>query len=215
MHNAKGLATKIRAKLGKELERVCFGTLVSPALLAGLISVENARLDPEASRFEKHVFTKLKRLRNPLVFWRREWNGITQQDLRGASDEALINLATSFSFTQIMGWWSIPLTRILERPVTVGMIRNQHQHLELAVRLLEHTGRRYLRVHNYGAVLRIWNTGKPDGRTHDPRYVANALAVMNEYRRLASARVRTSETPRKPNDAPPVTPAPGSPANSP
>jgi hypothetical protein len=215
MHNAKGLAVKIKHSLGAEIARVCGGTMVPESFLAALISVENDRLNQHAFRFDRDVKDKLKRLQNPLVFWRREWNGITQADLKGASDDALTNLATSFGYTQIMGWWAIPLTKQLRESITVADIRDPLQHLWIAVRLLNLTANRYLKLHEYGAVLRIWNTGSPFGRPHDPEYVAHALAVDQEYRKL-SAGVRTSSVPpRKTNDAPTVTPAPGSPALSP
>lgn len=178
------LATKIYQQLSGEIGRACAGTLVRSSFLAGLISVENAQLNPHAYRFEKAVFEKLKKLRNPLVFWRKEWSGITQADLKGASDDALVSLASSFGYTQIMGWWSIRLTKLLERPISVSDIRDPKQHLEIAVRLLNLTAHRYLKTLAYANVLRIWNTGSPTGRTHDPQYVANALAVDQEYRRL-------------------------------
>lgn len=208
MHNAKGTAVKIQARLGGQIRQACFRTLVPESFLAGLVSVENAQLDPHAVRFEKHIFENLKKLRNPLVFWRRSWNGITPADLKGASDEALINLATSFGYTQIMGWWAIPLK------CSVGEIRDPQKHLAIAVRLLQLTAAVDLKRHAYGNVLRIWNTGRADGRTHDPRYVDNALAVKLAYSEVLSAHVRTSVSPRPTNDAPTLKPAPGSPANS-
>jgi hypothetical protein len=178
--NPKGLAVKIRAQLGAAIAAACAKSLVPEAFLAGLISVENSRLDPHASRFEKAVFENLKKLRNPLVFWRRSWNSITQGDLRGASDEALVNLATSFGWTQIMGWWSIPLR------CTVADIRDPEKHLIVAVNLLHRTAARQLRAAQFGDVLRIWNTGRPDGKTFDPGYPTNALRVMNAYEFLVS-----------------------------
>ncbi len=184
LRTSQGLATKIYHQLGGEIGRACAGTLVRSSFLAGLISVENSQLNPQAFRFEKAVFEKLKRLRNPLVFWRKEWSGITQADIQGASDDALANLATSFGYTQIMGWWSIRLTTLLGRPVSISDIRDPKQHLGIAVRLLDLTAHRYLKTLSYANVLRIWNTGSPTGRTHDPEYVANALAVDQEYRRL-------------------------------
>jgi hypothetical protein len=170
--------------------------------------VENAQLNPHAYRFEKHVYEKLKKLRNPLVFWRREWNGITHADLRGTSDEALVNLATSFGYTQIMGWWAIPLR------ISVRDIRDPLRHLEVAVRLLRLTAGVELKMFRFGNTLRIWNTGRPNGKTYDPLYVQNALDVMEEYKRLRLFAIRKTDSPRTATDAP-LNPPPGSPANSP
>jgi hypothetical protein len=191
--NPKGLAVKIRAQLGAEISHACAMTTVPEAFLAALISVENARLDPHASRFEKAVFEKLKALRNPLKFWRREWSGITPRDLRGLSDEALINLATSFGYTQIMGWHCLHNLRNLDgSAASVAQLRDSKLHLLYAVQLLELVARRYLKVKDYGAVLHIWNSGSPTGKTFDPGYVANALAVKNCYASLSP--VPTIET---------------------
>lgn len=86
-----------------------------------------------------------------------------------------------------MGWWSIRLSQLLGQPISVADIRDPQQHLHLAVKLLNRTALRYLKSREYGAVLRIWNTGSPNGRTHDPEYVVNALAVDQEYRKLQSS----------------------------
>jgi len=177
--NPKGLAVKIQQRLGAEITRACTGTLVPDEFLAGLIGIENARLDPNASRFEAGTYLNLKKLRNPIIFWRKSWNGITQADLKGASDEALINLATSFGYTQIMGWWSIHLK------CTVADIRDPQKHLGIAVRLLHRVAGRQLKDQTFGPVFRIWNTGQPNGKTYDPDYVANGVAVMRAYGALA------------------------------
>jgi hypothetical protein len=42
----------------------------------------------------------------------------------------------------------------------------------------------YLRRGDFGSVLRIWNSGSPTGKTHDPNYVSNASSVAAEYRKL-------------------------------
>jgi hypothetical protein len=181
--NPKGIAVKIKSRLGTQLVAACSGTLVPDSFLAGLISVESAG-DPNATRFEKGVFAKLQALRNPLKFWRSEWNGIAQADVKGLSDEALINLSTSFGYTQVMGWWAIVLPRRTGVPITVADIRDPQKHLTIAVRLLHLNAARYLKVKDYGAVLRIWNTGSAIGKTYDPNYVDNALAVKQAYSQL-------------------------------
>ena len=60
MHNAKGLAVKIHHKLGAQIHQACRRSIVSEGFLAGLIPEENAQPDPNAFRFEKGVFAKLK-----------------------------------------------------------------------------------------------------------------------------------------------------------
>jgi len=181
--NSKGLAVKIKAILGQQITAACKGSIVPVSFLAGLISVENAQVNPLAYRFERGVYDKLKALRNPLKFWRREWNGITPADLKGLSDDALVNLSTSFGYTQIMGWWAIVMSKRLTRSITVADIRDPKKHLDIAVLLLNLTARRHLTSYAYGDTLRIWNTGSSTGKTYDPDYVPNALAVMNDYKK--------------------------------
>jgi hypothetical protein len=195
MHNVKGSAVKIQARLGAQIMRACAGTIVPPSFLAGLISVEDADCDPRAARFEKAVYEKLKQLRNPLVFWQRSWNGITQADLKDKSDAQLVDLATSFGYTQIMGWQSVILKR------TVAEIRDASLHLMIACELLMKTASPYLVRKDFESVLRIWNTGNPNGRTYDPQYVPNAMAVMNAYQQLPPAKTNFV-SPRNSNDAP-------------
>lgn len=97
----RSLAQRILTNLGPRIAAACENSLVPTAFLAGLISVEDARLDSNARRFEQGVFIKLERVRDGK---RSKFNGIKQSDISGASDAALKNLATSFGFTQIMGY---------------------------------------------------------------------------------------------------------------
>lgn len=179
---ATHLAKQIQAKLGALIAAVCLNTIVHQSFLAGLISVENAKLDASASRFEAHVFKRLKAVRNSLIFWRRSYNGITQAQLAGMSDDALKNLATSWGYTQIMGYHIINNLRKADGSApTIAELRDHHLHLSFAVQLLEKVAMRYMAAGNWPAVLRIWNSGSPNGKTHDPNYVDNALAVRRAY----------------------------------
>lgn len=203
------LAKQIKAKLGSPIAKACAGTLVPDSFLAGLISQENARLDPHAFRFERHVLAALKDVRSRLKPWRKSYNGITQGDLRGLSDDALANLATSWGYCQVMGWHVIRNLKNQDgSAVTIGQLRDPALHLSYAVQLLHLTAARYLKVHSYGSVLKIWNTGSPYRDTYHVDYVPNALAVMQEYRKLGAS-VRTSRVvpPRNPTTRLPNTDA--------
>jgi hypothetical protein len=99
------------------------------------------------------------------------------------SHQALINLATSWGPTQIMGWHSIeldiPLSEIVQLPthydVVVEMLTWFYTHYLLADR--EDLGSNGIP----GALLNCWNTGDPKAPTFDPDYVANGLARMALY----------------------------------
>ncbi len=181
------LAKQIKAKLGLQIDIACDKShLVVPEFLAGLISVENSRVSSLATRFEPGVYSQLRNLRDFGVIWhkglpRRNYNGITRAQLKGMSDDALRNLATSYSYTQIMGW------HVMTAPLasySISELRSSERHLRFAVMLLEHDCGQFLKTKDYPAVLRIWNTGKPKGETHDPFYVANAVSVAQQYRLL-------------------------------
>ncbi len=181
------LAKQIRAKAGARLARSCADTIIPVAFLAGLISVENARLIEQgrgSTRFEAHVFTALKALRDGA---RRSYNSITRLDVRDATDAALRALATSYGLTQIMGWSMVKMLK-----GGIADLRDPAKHLDLAVKRLIICGGRHLAQKDYASVLRIWNTGSPRGSTHDPDYVQNALAVMRAYERFESQQVSRS-----------------------
>jgi hypothetical protein len=177
------LAARIGASVGDKIREACRDSIVSPAFLAGLVSVENAPLNPTASRFEKGVYANLKNVRSASRFWNRSYNGITQKQLAGMSDDALVNLATSWGYTQIMGYHVLNnLHRPDSTPATLADLRDPGQHLRFAVQLLEKVARPYLERGMYQSVFRIWNTGSPSGETYDPDYVFNALSVLTAFK---------------------------------
>ena len=182
MPNYRALATTIRDRLGFRIDVAAARTadrLVPAAFLAGLVSVEDAKLDPLAVRYEPAVFEKLRQVRDSVL--PRSYNGIRRVQIADAPDEALKALATSYGYTQIMGW------HVLVAPLvqhSVAELRNPVKHLNLAVELLEFNAATYLRKKDYASVLQIWNTGRPKGKTYDPQYVFHALNVMSAYQAL-------------------------------
>lgn len=174
----KKLAQRILTKAGPSIAAACKNTLVPTAFLAGLISVENAGLDPDAKRFEPGIFSKLKRVHDGKL---SQFNGIKRSDLSGLSEAALRNLATSFGLTQIMGFHVIAT---FKNTITVDDLRDPAQHLNFGVQFIKKEAGPHLANRAFDKVLRIHNTGKPNGVTFDPNYVANALGVMREYETL-------------------------------
>lgn len=177
-------AGRIQKQFGALIESACANSkLVPPALLAALISVECQRtrtgFDPSRTRFEPHVFAALKAVRDGL---KRSYNNITRKDLQGATDAAIRALSLSYQATQIMGW---SVVKMLGEGVTIDDLRDEQKHLGLAVKRLEVVAGKYLAKQDYASVLRIWNTGKPNGKTHSPTYVARAMSVFDVYVRLA------------------------------
>lgn len=180
------LAEKIRLNLHTQIVTATTRTIVRDDFLAGLISVENAQLNPHASRYEAHVFRQLCNVRSNARFWNRTYNGVTQKQLRGMSDDAVANLARSWGLTQVMAYHTINNLRDESgNPITVAELRGS-RHLHYAVQFMSRSdvAMRQLKNHDYPGVLRIWNTGSPTGKTHDAYYVQNALGVMKAYQRF-------------------------------
>jgi len=175
---AKKIAAEIFSTLREEVNAACQSSSVPPAFLASLISVENPRLSATAKRFEPHVYEKLIEVRDGA---RASYNNVKQSQLSDAGDMAVKALAHSYGYTQIMAYWCFRLN------CTVKELRDPAKHLAFAVELLKIVAGKHLRGGDYSAALRIWNTGSPTGKTHDPAYVSNALAVKEKYEALERA----------------------------
>lgn len=178
---ARAKARQIHDRFGPEIEDACAGSSVPEDFLGGFCGVEAGvdhagHISETATRFEPGVFHHLQLVRDGLA---KSWSHITTADLAGSTDDALRNLATSYGLTQIMGWHMIH-----DLAGTIADLRDPEKHLHYAVELLNLTAGRYLRAKDFESVLRIWNSGTPTGRTYDPDYVHNALAVKAEYSKL-------------------------------
>lgn len=185
---AKKIAAQIMDQLG---QRISYASnahymdtafLVPESFLAGLIGVEagrdrNGKIVETSTRYEPHVYRKLRDVKDGRL---NSYSNIRRAQIQDAGEAALKALATSYGVTQIMGWWALHLD------TTVAEIRDPETHLGYAIKLLEKNAGKYIKTGNYAAALRIWNTGKPNGKTHDPSYVANALAVKTAYEVLGS-----------------------------
>jgi hypothetical protein len=185
---AKRKAQQIYDRFGQLIHDACLNTGVAESFLAGFTGVEagidsKGNIKPEAVRFEKGVYADLISLRdNGFCFVggqrKKNYSGITQLQLAGLSDASIRNLSTSFSFSQIMGWWTFWLG------CTIAELRDPQRHFHYTVKLLKHVGGSYMRRGDLEAVLRIWNTGSANGKTYHADYPANALKVKKFYEQI-------------------------------
>ncbi len=161
--------------------------------LAGLISVECARLDPKASRFEPHVHADiLKALygqtpRNHPGFMNQKFRAFIQ----GASVEERRALASSYGLGQIMGYhyflkWGLKPAQFTNLTVEESVrytLRMMAEGQGWAVKFIKSQQKQeWGRVYEF--MLRWWNTGSVHGKTYHPDYVANATKMRDNYRRL-------------------------------
>lgn len=175
---AKDKATQIHDRFGSLIHDACVGSLVPEDFLGGFVGVEagvdkNGQIRTAATRFEPGVYHHLIAVRDGLL---HSYDNVTHADIAGANDDAIKNLATSFGITQIMGWHCIHNLNC-----TIDELRDPNIHLHFAVQLLQITGGAYLRHGDFSSVLHIWNSGTANGKTYDPNYVYNALAVKAKY----------------------------------
>lgn len=103
-------------------------------------------------------------------------------ELAATSDESLRELATSWGYTQVMGY------HVLGRSGTVRDLLEPNLHFRLAVRLLAEFAERYQLdlAREFEEMFRCWNAGQPYGATFDPGYAARGLARMEIYRQIAA-----------------------------
>lgn len=148
--------------------------------LVGLIYVECSSLDPKANRFEPSVMESIEtvaRGKPSQAYPGFNQGAIRQYILRNAENEAMLKpLATSYGVVQIMGYHYL---------INWGLVPAQFQTVDFQESL--HYSTLFVagelgRANNYEELLRIHNTGRPDGQTYDPEYVEKATTVMEAYR---------------------------------
>ncbi|TAM79165.1 MAG: hypothetical protein EPN47_19345 [Acidobacteria bacterium] len=108
---------------------------------------------------------------------------IYSSQIQKASDAALRELATSWGYTQIMGY------HMVGRPGDVRQLLDPGFHFRMAVWLLSEFAVDFHLdpAEDFAEMFRCWNTGRPNGSTYDPSYVDKGLERMELYRQLRQA----------------------------
>ena len=164
---------------GRDVKRLAREFNLSPSYLMALIMLECSGASDVPPRFEKHVFTKLKNVREKKV---SDLENISYKDISNASDDALKNLASSWGPFQLMGYKCIHLG------ISVKDLRGDNS-LYYGVKWINDTYGDYIRQKRYKDAFHIHNTGRPvpkDGqyRTYDKSYVPRGLEYMKEFDKL-------------------------------
>lgn len=141
------------------------------SFLAALISLES---DPtgnrNSSRFEPGVYERLIALK----YSGKRFGGIKRSSIKNADDSLLVQYATSYGLTQIMGYHCIRLgckTADLTGPDQLGW----------AVRYMELHYGNHARRKDWASCFRVHNTGHPRGETARKDYVEKGLLRMKIY----------------------------------
>jgi len=109
-----------------------------------------------------------------------------KEQIQSCPDEVLRELATSWGYTQIMGY------HMVGRAGTVRDLVEPPFHFRVAIELLSEFAADYRLDlgHEISEMFRCWNTGRPYGKTFDPNYVENGLRRMRIYRELQAVAAR-------------------------
>ena len=144
-------------------ERLSYGSLTA------------ADLDAEAAELLPPDDTKLHARYLTQAFGERHGQNIQQ-----CPDEVLRQLASSWGYTQIMGY------HMAGRAGTVRDLLDAPFHFRLALQLLSEFAADYRLDpgHEFSELFCCWNTGRPYGKTFDPHYVENGLRRMRICRQL-------------------------------
>ena len=200
------LLQRVHDRCHAVMVEVCRYSSVPTAFLAALVANESGG-NGKALRFEPAVYRHLKSLaagerpkyaghdRDSLQreieemlhpksaafhahFLSATWGEAPLKALAACRDEALRELASSWGYTQIMGY------HLLGRPGTVLDLLEPRFHFGLALELLADFAERYQLdvTREFAEMFRCWNTGQPYGATTDPRYVEKGLRRMEIYR---------------------------------
>jgi hypothetical protein len=211
------LMERVRERCGAAIFQATALSSVPPEFLAALVANESAGV-ATAARFEPAVYRHLAELsqgsrraygsvsapsleaevadllhpKAPSFHERyldAGFSSLAAPALAHSSEEALRELATSWGYTQIMGYHLIG--RAGPDKIEAGTVQDlldPEFHFRLALTLLAEFAAHFelnLAV-EFHEMFCCWNTGRPDGSTFDPDYITKGLARMAIYRRIAA-----------------------------
>lgn len=165
-----------------------------PAAFVGALAANESGGLTDAMHFEAWVYRRLKAVANgrapafgsiarkQLLRSLGENSAPADAVISGDADRKLREFATSWGFTQIMGY------HVIHRSLDIGSLTEPAAHFHIAVELLSEFARRFdLRLaRDFEQLFRCWNTGRPDGTTFNPNYVAAGIRRMALYHELAN-----------------------------
>lgn len=163
---------------GKDILRFAGQFDVPPEFAAALCMLECAGRKPVKSRFEKHVYLKLKLVK---LHMRKQYEHVTADDLDDAGEEAMENLASSWGPFQLMGY------KCLLYDIRVKDLRGDSG-VYWALKWMQENYGTYLRKKDYKSAFHIHNAGTPWPKTGKPAtfhpdYVPDGLKWMAYFRK--------------------------------
>ena len=176
INRAKYALENTENNYGKDVDSLSKTMNLPPDYIKALIMLESGGRKPVPSRFEEHVYKKLKEVKTGK---RPNYEGITMNQLRYSTDHALRNMATSWGPFQIMGYKCIQLR------IKLHNLRGESA-LYWGMKWISDDYGYLLKDKRYKDAFHFHNTGKEfplDGKpqTHDPNYVAHGIKYMTYF----------------------------------
>lgn len=202
------LVKRVYDRCHQQIAKAVTTTTLPAGFLAGLVANESGG-NPEASCFEPEIYRHLKAVASGKsaafgsIIWKNLFPACQQHFDAGSpalqervealvpqhelarsitdfEEKALRELASSWGFTQIMGY------QVIGHKAEVRDLLDPEFHFRFAVGLLSDFARRFqLRLsRDFEDLFRCWNTGRPDGKTFDPDYAAKGMRRMKLYEEL-------------------------------
>jgi hypothetical protein len=177
------LMQKVKEVYGSFIDAAVDGTPYPAAFLAALAANESSG-DPAVARFEPAVFWQLS---FTLINRKQNFGAIKPDDLAhylAAPEDprtavlALVNLATSWGPTQIMGY------QALAGKYPLAELPNLQTHFPHAIAMLKDFNSRFSLGQDWNPYFHCWNGGSPTAATFDPNYTAKGLDRMTIYEAL-------------------------------
>lgn len=192
----------IRAKWGIEIDSARKDSPLPASFLGALIANESGG-NSGAKRFEPSVYRHLQALAagtiggfgsimypeieeyeaeemaNKAFGFHQEhlsldFTVVHQAAIKAAAQSDLLNFASSWGLTQIMGY------QVLTLNSSLADLLYAQTHLEISLRLLMQFAQRWKLnlATDAEALFHCWNSGRPDGKTFDPNYAGKGKERM-------------------------------------
>lgn len=141
-----------------------------------LATLESSGKKAPNKRFEKKVYSHLKGVRDGKY---KTFGSITRKQLKGLSDGAIKNLATSWGPFQLMGY------QAYELGVYVSDIRGKES-VKHGIKWCNNRYGNYLKKEDFPNCFHIHNTGKPHPKkgkpfTYDPEYIDKGMKYIKYF----------------------------------
>lgn len=164
---------KTKINYGDEVDKLAKEFDLPAAYLKSLITLECSGRKNPPSRFEKHVYARLKRLQNGEM---KNMERLNPSMLKDMEDGGLKNLASSWGPFQLMGYKCVQLG------IYVQDIRGD-QSLYWGVKWINEEYGHLLRAGRFDDAFHFHNTGRTypkvgKSKTFDPDYVKKGLEYM-------------------------------------